>query len=94
MSAKASKQANIWGSYNQKKKEIENSFEVKTVGSFAKLEPRSQHFCVVLAGHVEFTGTSIDTTFRPRFQSSSVSAHFRGIVALKASQLFVEKFFD
>ena len=43
---------------------------------------------VILLGRDMFTHTCAATTFRPRFKASSVSPHFRGNIALKASQHF------
>ena len=39
-----------------------------------------------------FTDTSIATKFKPRGQAPSVSPHFPGNIAMKASQPFVEFF--
>ena len=78
----------------------ENIARSKTVGTFARLELRSQvhpymfSFCAVLLGHDLFTETDRATTCRPRFKAPSASRHFVGNIVKKASQPFVKKKFE
>ena len=51
------------------------------------------NFFVILL-NMTCSGTSIATTVRPRFQTPLVSLHFRGTIAQKTSQTFVENFLN
>ena len=70
---------------NKNERKLERHIQIRIVGSFARLEPKNQALTCsllqILHGQVQMP-------------SSLVPPHFRGNFVLKASQPFVEIFFD
>ena len=89
---------NKQGPCNQewKIKKLENSFHIKTVGTFARLElkkssPDKINFYVLSARHDMYTVASEAAKFKPTSHSPSVLPHFGGNILWKLSNLLSEE---